>query len=282
MIIPEINYFFNSKDAIMLAAMCHQSNLIFEEEELILPKGFILRHTICALAGVEEPEEEVFGFIAESFDKIIIAFRGTDSFKDNESDQDLYQVPYPFVGNAGETHRGFTCIYQSARDQIISELNRLPGQKRLYITGYSLGAALVVLAALDIAVNTRFENPIVYTYGSPRTGDPVFAARFNQTVENSIRIFNVHDVIPTIPARKYPPPFTKEGIYYQHVRRMYPVSFQLNSIARAHYIGCYFNCLKKSNPDFAKALCADNPGFCPNTEICVPFIGICSENEFFK
>ncbi len=282
MIIPDINYFFNSKDAILLAAMCHQSNLIFEEGELILPKGFLLSHTIWAFAGVEEPEAEIFGFITESFDKIIIAFRGTDSYKDNESDQDLYQVPYPFAANAGKTHRGFTCIYQSARDQLIRELGKLSTDKSLYITGYSLGAALAVLAALDIAVNTPFINPKVYTYGSPRTGDPEFVSRFDQTIENSIRIVNVHDVIPTIPARKYEPPFTKEGIYYQHVRRMYPVSFQLDSIARAHYISCYFNCMSKNNPDYAKALCAKNPGFCPETEICVPFTGICSENENYK
>ena len=103
-----IENIFNSEDAILLAAMCHQANLLFEEEELILPKGFECRYIIFALAGVEKPEPEVFGFIAESQDEIVMAFRGTDSFKDNESDQDLYQVPYPFVRNAGKTHRGFT------------------------------------------------------------------------------------------------------------------------------------------------------------------------------
>ena len=272
---------FNSEDAILLAAMCHQANLLFEEgeEEPILPKGFKLRYIICALAGVEEPESEVFGFIAESPDEIVMAFRGTDSFKDNESDQDLYQVPYPFVRNAGKTHRGFTCIYQSTRDQLIRELNKLSTRKRLLITGYSLGAALAVLAALDIAVNTEFRNPIVYTYGSPRTGDPDFAFRFNQTVKNSIRIFNVHDIIPTLPAQAYLPPFTEEGLYYQHVEIAYPLSFQLNSIARNHFISCYFRNLSKKNPDFARKLCDENPDFCPDTGVCVPFKGICSENK---
>lgn len=270
---------FNSEDAILLAAMCHQANLLFEENELTLPRGFKLRYIICAFAGVEDPVAEAFGFIAESEDEIVMAFRGTDSFRDNESDQDLYQVPYPFVKNAGKTHRGFTCIYQSTRDELIRELNKLSTDKRLLVTGYSLGAALAVLAALDIAVNTGFEYPIVYTYGSPRTGDPEFAARFNRTVRNSIRIFNIHDVIPTIPARAYPPPFTEEGLYYQHVQTKHPVSFQLNSIARAHYISCYFKNLSKKNPDYARALCAENPGFCPDTDICVPFNGICCEGD---
>lgn len=275
-------YAFNSEDAILLSAMCYQSNLLIEENELTLPKGFELRSVIFALAGVEEPEAEPFGFLAESQDEIIIAFRGTDSFKDNTSDQDLYQIPYPFVKYAGKTHRGFTCIYQSARDELIRELSKLSDEKRLLIAGYSLGGALAVLSALDIAVNTKFEDPIVYTFGSPRTGDPDFAYRFNRTVKSSFRVFNVHDIIPTVPAQAYPPPFTAEGLYYQHVNTGYPLSFQLNSIARAHYISCYFSKLSMKNPRYARALCSQNPGFCPNPGICIPFTGVCSENDMLR
>ncbi|PFH87655.1 hypothetical protein [Bacillus sp. AFS088145] len=103
---------FNSKDAILLSAMCYQSNQLIESDkgEVVLPKGFKLHYTIYAYAGVEEPVAEPFGFIAELRDEIIIAFRGTDSYKDNESDQDLYQIEYPFAENVGKTHRGFTCI----------------------------------------------------------------------------------------------------------------------------------------------------------------------------
>lgn len=279
MYLSGMGYCFNSQDAILLAAMCHQSNRIFEEGKLSLPKGFNLVDKIYAYAGVEEPEEEVFGFIAESQNEIVIAFRGTDSYKDNESDQDLYQVPYPFVKNGGKTHRGFTCIYQSTRDKLIGELNKLPKTKKLLISGYSLGAALAVLAALDISVNTGFRYPIVYTYGSPRTGDPYFASCYDQGVKNSFRIFNVHDIIPTIPAQAYPPPFTEKGLYYKHVCNKCPISFQLNSIARNHYISCYFNYLSRLNPSYTRKLCYESPEFCPNTEICTPFTGICSEND---
>ncbi|QGQ45486.1 lipase family protein [Metabacillus sediminilitoris] len=276
--ITSIKYIFNTKDAILLSAMIYQSYQLFETEPLVLPKGYSLRYTIRALAGVEEPEEEVFGFIAESQDKIIVAFRGTRTFKDNESDQDLYQVPYPFVINAGKTHRGFTCIYQSTRNDLIRELNKLSTTKKLFVAGHSLGGALAVLAALDFAVNTRFKNPFVYTYGSPRVADPDFASRFNQTVKNSVRIYNVHDIIPTLPDHAYPPPFTKKGLYYRHVNMKYPLSFQLNSLpVRNHEIVCYFKNLSQQNPDFTKVFCAKNPGFCPDTGLCVPFIGICGE-----
>ena len=67
---------FNSKDAILLAAMSYQTYPFFLEGKLILPKGYELGYTIRAFVNVENPKEEVFGFIAESKDKIIIAFRG--------------------------------------------------------------------------------------------------------------------------------------------------------------------------------------------------------------
>lgn len=243
-----------------------------------MPKGFDLSYIIRAFAGVEEPEAEVFGYIAQSQDKIIVVFRGTRTFKDNESDQDLYQIPYPFVRHAGKTHRGFTRIYQSTRNELIQELSKLSPTKTLFVAGHSLGGALAVLAGYDIAVNTPFKKPVVYTYGSPRVADPFFAGRFNQTVKNSFRIINIHDIIPTLPDRVYPPPFTKNGLRYRHVNTKFPLAFQLNSLpVRNHEIVCYFNNLSKKNTAFTRLLCNENPGFCPDTSLCVPFKGICRE-----
>lgn len=268
------------EEAIFLSAMIHQAYQLFEREELVLPSGYSLQSIIHALAGVEEPKPEVFGFIAESEDQIVVTFRGTRTFNDNESDQDLYQVPYPFVKQSGKTHRGFTCIYQSTRNDLIKEISKLPQSKKLFIAGHSLGGGLAVLAALDFAVNTKFREPFVYTYGSPRVADPVFASFFNKTVKNSYRILNVHDIIPTLPAKAYLPPFTKTGLYYRHVNKKYLLSFQLNSLAvRNHEIVCYFKYLSEQNRDFTKVLCEKNPGFCPDTGLCVPYLGVCSENR---
>jgi triacylglycerol lipase len=272
------NPHFKSEDAIFLSVMIHQAYVLFENDTLTLPKGFKLQSIICALAGVEKPESEIFGYIAESKKAIIVVFRGTRTFNDNESDQDLFQVPYPFVKNTGKTHRGFTCIYQSTRNKLIKTLSKLSKKKRLFVTGHSLGGALAVLAAFDFATNTSFKNPVVYTYGSPRVADPEFAFRFDRTVANSIRIFNIHDIIPTLPEQAYPPPFTQQGLYYRHVHNPYPLSFQLNSLPiRNHEIVCYFKNLSRLNPDFTQALCNHNPEFCPDTQMCVPFTGGCSD-----
>ncbi|SMC26023.1 Lipase (class 3) [Clostridium acidisoli DSM 12555] len=276
MVISDKENIFNSEDAIILAAMSYQTYTFFQEGKLVLPKGFKLLYTIHALANVENPTKLLFGFIAESQDQIIITFRGYAAYPaDLLAAYDIFQVRYPFVRNAGKTSRGFTCIYKSTRNNLIRELNKLSTSKRLFVTGHNYGGALATLAALDIAVNTGFKNPIVYTYGSPRVGDHIFACRFNKEVKNSIRIVNIHDSFPTFPAQKYPPPFTKEGLYYQHVKTKYPISFQLNDTTRNDAIGCYFKNLSNMNLDFAKALCCENPGFCPNMEMCISFQGTC-------
>ena len=66
----------------------------------------------------------------------------------------------------------------------------------------------MTLLALDVAANTNFKNPTVYTYASPRTGDPSFASTYNQVVKNSFRIANRLDLVPKLPL---PPK-------YDHVR----------------------------------------------------------------
>ncbi|MEK3757565.1 MULTISPECIES: lipase family protein [unclassified Paenibacillus] len=265
---------FDSKTAIFLSAISYQTYPFFFEGKLVLPKGFKLRFTIRAFADVENPTELVFGFIAESPDQIVVAFRGYASYPaDLLASYDIFLIPYPFVRNGGRTSRGFTCLYRSTRNQIIRELNKLATTKKLYVTGHNYGGALATLAALDIAVNTRFKHPFVYTYGSPRIGDPDFVSRFNRTVTHSARIVNVHDSFPTFPARRYLPPFTKKGLIYRHVKTKIPITFQWNDVPRNDSIACYFKNLSRKNPLFAKSLCEDNPGFCPDTSMCFPFEG---------
>jgi len=260
---PDIKDIFEYEDAIILAAMSYQTYPYYKENKIVLPKGFKLRYTVRAIAGVEQPTEEVFGFIAESKDKIILAFRGTVSSQDNDSNLDLFQMPYPFMEYEGKTHRGITRIYQSTRNKLIEKLNKFSVTKKLFVTGHSLGADLAILSSLDIAVNTQFKNPILYTFAASRVGDPNFVSHFNKDVKSSIRIYNVHDIVPTLPAREYLPPFTEEGLVYKHINTAYPLSFQLNNTHLNHKIMNYFNNLSKRKPDFTNALCNTNPGFCP-------------------
>ncbi|OBH56952.1 lipase family protein [Mycobacterium sp. E2479] len=148
---------------------------------------------------------------------VAIAIRGTEGWLEWIHDVDFLQVPCPFLAGAGHTEDGFTDMYESLRTAVapgsptvVNALAKLAFPQpvgSVTICGYSLGGALATLLALDMAANTTFTDPAVYSYGSPRTGDSLFAGTYDQVVKNSYRIANRLDIIPDLP-----PP-----IGYEHV-----------------------------------------------------------------
>src|SRR5450759_5303275 len=99
---------YNKQDAILLAGFCYQTYPFFDQNKLDLPMGFELCYSFSGMAGVTEKIEEEFGFVAESENRIVLAFRGSDSTLNLDSDLDLFQIPFPYVENAGNSHRGIT------------------------------------------------------------------------------------------------------------------------------------------------------------------------------
>jgi hypothetical protein len=148
---------------------------------------------------------------------VVIAIRGTEGIDEWVQDAEFLTVPCPFLAGAGHTEDGFTAMYNSFRTgdaagspSVVHALATLPYPQpisSLTICGHSLGGALATLLALDVAANTSFKDPAVYTYASPRTGDPLFASTYNQVVKNTFRIANRLDIVPKLPL----PPF------YDHV-----------------------------------------------------------------
>ncbi|WP_051291427.1 lipase family protein [Fictibacillus gelatini] len=258
------------KIAIFLAAACFQASQL-SKGNVKLPKGYRLVATIIGEAGIIRPKSEVFGYIAESRHSIIIAFRGTETGRDGFSDLDITQIPFPYVANGGKTHQGFTriyggdrCLLYSARDQIIKKLWRLDNRKTLFITGHSLGGALATLCALDVAINTKFKQPRVYTFGSPKVGDPAFVEIFNQTIRHSVRVYNCYDVVPEHPKKRYALPILKNCPHYEHVKGEFPISFELCNKIKNHTTRNYFFALSTYNLFFSEKLCKKNAGFCPS------------------
>ena len=133
----------------------------------IMPPGYTL---VAAFTGDVLGHTELMGYLMKSATDAVLAFRGTDDFPDAMADMRYTQAAFPFVATAGLTHAGFTAVYQSARPAVQAAVKSLPAGITLYITGHSLGGAVATLAALDIAANTAFKSPIVYTIASPRVG----------------------------------------------------------------------------------------------------------------
>ncbi len=158
-----------------------------------------------------------------SLGEAVIAIRGTEGLLEWFQDAKIDTEKFPFLAEAGETEDGFTDVYKSiavsapAGKSVTESLATIFGTRQvnsLTICGHSLGGALATLQALDVAANSRFKNPTVYTYASPRTGDAQFASTYNRMVPNTFRIVNRVDVVPKLPLA---PP-------YDHVHGQYKLT----------------------------------------------------------
>lgn len=158
---------------------------------------------------------------------VVIAVRGTEGIQEWIHDAQFLPTPCPFMPAAGNTEDGFTDMYRSMRTgldaasptvtQALPKMQFPRAVTSLTISGHSLGGALASLLALDVSVNTDF-TPAVYTYASPRIGDPQFVSLYNHAVPNTVRIANRVDLVPKLPL----PPL------YEHVLGLYdPTSVTL-------------------------------------------------------
>jgi triacylglycerol lipase len=91
------------------------------------------------------------------------------------------------------------------RDAIIAckhfRVNHHCRPQTLWVTGHSLGGALATLAVAKLRMEEdRCVNGL-YTFGSPRVGDRIFARNFNMEFNAAYRIVNNNDVVTRVPAR---------------------------------------------------------------------------------
>jgi hypothetical protein len=150
-------------------------------------------------------------YVANNDNFLILVFRGTE-VRPIPGQTDLriigldiitdINIPLVDSGQGGKVHQGF----KDALDQVWEEKGLLDylrskdnGGRTLWFTGHSLGAALATLAT------QRYGNVRgLYTYGSPRVGDPDFKKCFQV---KTYRFVNNKDIVARVP----PPPL------YQHV-----------------------------------------------------------------
>jgi hypothetical protein len=174
-----------------------------------------------------------FGFLAVSAAKeLVAAIRGTDTILEWMHDGSFLMVPCPVAGASGMSEDGFATVYRSlrigpdnsamvAKDSINSYLGNGTAAS-VTICGYSLGAALATLLALDVALNSLCHTPTAYTFASPYTGDHTFANSYNAALPASYRIVNRLDLVPKLPPAL---PLT-----YEHVNTEYLLNPPINKV----------------------------------------------------
>ncbi|KAF8719880.1 hypothetical protein HU200_024641 [Digitaria exilis] len=112
------------------------------------------------------------------------------------------------------------CKY-SAREQVLMEVRRLVARYAamgedvsITVTGHSLGSALAMLSAYDIAETkanvvaavagdddgrTVAAPVCVYSFAGPRVGNAAFRRRFEELGVKALRVVNVHDNVTRMP-----------------------------------------------------------------------------------
>ncbi|MBJ6361351.1 Mbeg1-like protein [Paenibacillus sp. GCM10012307] len=255
----------NMKTTLFLAAVCDQTYTQFHNRDgtFIMPEGY---HLVGDMTGTSyKSARERFGFVIASDKAAVIAFRGTGTATEWISDLIARQTDYRYVKDGGMTHQGFTDIYRSLRGQLVELVSKVPSGLPLFVTGHSLGGALATLAAPDLDASFNERKIKVYTYASPRVGDPTFVRMFNRRIPVSVRVANKYDIVTQLPPLLYRSPKTEKTYIYLHVKGEYKLEQNAGSISANHSLTHYFDVLASQAPLAKQQICAAPAGWCPSS-----------------
>ena len=113
------------------------------------------------------------------------------------------------ASKVGRVHSGFADAFAQISDRLDAILATRSSDQKLWLTGHSLGGALATLAAAHAGADVVQG---LYTYGSPRVGDAVFASILPQ--RGYLRLIHRDDWVPLIPP---------EALGYVHGGKSQPV-----------------------------------------------------------
>lgn len=146
------------------------------------------------------------GFVAESSDAIVVAFRGTQPDRPMDWFADFRATSDPWDHNAGKVHSGFYGALRHVWGVALASGEVLPrrlvnrGNKTIWITGHSLGGALAELCAAQALFVSKVPVQGVYTFGQPRVGTKDFADAVTAKLGSGIfRFVNDRDIVPRVP-----------------------------------------------------------------------------------
>jgi predicted lipase len=189
----------------------------------------VARFDIPLVKFVMDSETNTRGFILADSGTIVVCMKGTNDLKSALVDAAFFQAGYPYKGfmkkffefllffiGKEKVHAGFLAAYATVRQDVVSTVSVLLKQKKreVFVTGHSLGAALATLAAYDISSTCRVDAGL-YTFGSPRVGNPLFAKNFNARVTRAYRVKNGDDAVGCVPFEELA--YKNHSLHYSHV-----------------------------------------------------------------
>ncbi|GFZ20701.1 alpha/beta-Hydrolases superfamily protein [Actinidia rufa] len=221
----------------------HMSRYLYATSNINLPNFF----QKSKMSSVWSQHANWMGYVAVATDEeeirrlgrrdIVVAWRGTVTYLEWIHDLKDILCPAHFREDPSiKIESGFYDLYTqkensckfcsfSAREQVLAEIKRLietyKGENlSITVTGHSLGAALALLSAYDIAEmklnivqNGKSINKIpitVFSFSGPRVGNLKFKERCDELGIKVLRVVNVHDKVPLVPGI-----FANEKFQYQ-------------------------------------------------------------------
>ncbi len=154
---------------------------------------------------IESGDGETRAVISLLGESIAVAFRGTRDLRNWITDIDCLQTGYPiFDWGACRLHTGFWRAWLAVEQKLwtaLAALDTRPATRntRIFYTGHSLGGALAMIAA-DRFRRAFHRQPIVYTFGQPRVGNPYWARMYDLSLKAfTWRVVHADDIVPRVP-----------------------------------------------------------------------------------
>lgn len=131
--------------------------------------------------------------------KRITVFRGTNEKQDVIQDLDILRIKIPNISKKCLVHKGFLDSFMCLEETLSKIIEEDENINILEFKGHSLGGAVATIAALYYKDLYKTKKVICHTFGSPRVGSKGFVKYFNKIIDESIRVVNERDLVPTIP-----------------------------------------------------------------------------------
>jgi hypothetical protein len=158
---------------------------------------------ITKVKFIDKADTQLWIFVDNARDELVIAFRGSDSMGDILTNFCI--IPDSFlVPNHGTCHGGHMKCYKTVRNEIMMHVRDFvkSGGKKVTVCGHSLGGACASICALDIALSSPLQVSC-YSYGALAFADRKFCESLRHYVPQSYRIVHANDFAPFIPMLFY-------------------------------------------------------------------------------
>lgn len=141
-------------------------------------------------------------FLWNNYDAIIVC-RGTQPTQWSDIKADLEFKLVPSSSNHGLVHSGFKKYVDDLWPDLLILLKKFGSNRKIWCTGHSLGAAMATLITSRCHQLTYLQNPILFTFGSPRVGNADYVEFMNSLNIEHHRWVNNSDIVTRNPIGSY-------------------------------------------------------------------------------